>query len=353
MKYYAGLDVSMKETSICIVDEAGKIFYETCVSSEPAQITEKLKKTNFPLEKVALESGSISHWLTTQLIAQGIPAICVDARHISAILSVSVNKTDKNDARGIANAVRCGLYREVILKPQENVDIEVLLTARKGLVKQRTSLKNTIRGLLKSYGIRLGLITGNKKFLASVRQAIGCHSLLIQLSIETLLETFEIVETQINKLEKQLEKIAKADSDIVLLQTIPGVGLITAISFKMAVGDPARFSDSRDVGAYFGMTPKQYSSGEINKLGRISKCGHSEVRSLLVEAATVALTRAKLWSKLKAWGLKIVQKKGIKKASVAVGRKLAVIMHRMLITKEPFRLSDKNERGSIEEKIAV
>jgi transposase len=353
MKHYVGLDVSMKETSICIVDETGKFVYENLVASDPFEIANCLKKTNLTIEKVALESGSISHWLATQLINQGIPTICVDARHIAAILSVSVNKTDKNDARGIANAIRCGLYREVILKPQKNVDIEILLTARRGLVKQRTALKNTIRGLLKSYGIRLGLITGNKKFINNVRENIKERSSLVRMSIETLLSTFEIVEIQINKLEKELKEITKADADILLLQTIPGVGLITAISFKIAVGDPSRFDDSKDVGAYFGMTPKQYSSGETNKMGRISKCGHSEVRSLLVEAATVMLTRTKLWSKLKAWGLKIYRKKGMKKASVAVGRKLAVIMHRMLITKEPFRLSDKEEMESKKEKIAV
>lgn len=353
MKYYVGLDVSMKETSICIVDESGKNVYEQSVPSDPTSITECLKNTNLSIEKIGLESGSISYWLNTKLLKYGMPAICIDARHIAAILSVNVNKTDKNDARGIANAMRCGLYREVILKPQSNVDIEVLLAARKGLVKQRTALKNTIRGLIKTYGIRLGAITGNKKFLDAVRSGIKDTPAIVQLSIETLLNTFEVLEIQIHKLERQLKEIARTDSDIVLLQTIPGVGLITVLSFKMAIGDPSRFIDSRDVGAYFGMTPQQYASGEMNKQGRISKCGHAEVRSLLVEAATVMMTRAKLWSKLKAWGLKIMRKKGLKKASVAVGRKLAVIMHRMLITKEIFRLSDKEEKEIKKEKVAV
>ena len=353
MKHYVGLDVSMKETSICIVDESGKNVYEQSVLSDPISIVECLKNTNLSIEKIGLESGSISYWLTTQLLKYEMPVICIDARHIAAILSMNVNKTDKNDARGIANAMRCGLYREVKLKPQANVDIEVLLAARKGLVKQRTTLKNTIRGLLKTYGIRLGAITGNKKFLNTVRSHIKDSSSIVQVSIETLLGTFEVLEIQIDKLERQLKDIAEADSDITLLKTIPGVGLITAISFKMAIGDPLRFADSRNVGAYFGMTPQQYASGEISKQGRISKCGHTEVRSLLVEAATVLMTRTKLWSKLKAWGLKIMRKKGVKKASVAVGRKLAVIMHRMLITKEPFRLTDKEEKEIKKEKVAV
>lgn len=353
MKYYVGLDVSMKETSICIVDESGKNVYERSVPSDPISIVEHLKETKLPIEKIGLESGSLSHWLTTQLLKYEMPTICIDARHIAAILSVNVNKTDKNDARGIANAMRCGLYREVILKPQSNVDIEILLTARKGLVKQRTALKNTIRGLIKSYGIRLGAIIGNKNFLESVRHHIKDRSSIVQISIETLLTTFEILQIQIDKLEKQLKEIAQADPDISLLQTIPGIGLITAISFKMAIGNPSRFIDSRDVGAYFGMTPQQYASGEISKQGKISKCGQTEIRSLLVEAATVMMTRTKLWSKLKAWGLKIMRKKGMKKASVAVGRKLAVIMHRMLITKEPFRLTDNEEKEVKKEKVAV
>lgn len=269
----------------------------------------------------------------------GIPVICVDARHMAAILSLNVNKTDKNDARGIANALRGGLYREVHLKSQMAVDVCSLITARKTLVNQRTKLKNTIRGLLKGYGIRLST-TGTKSFSSKVREMLNALPSAAQMAVEGVLNGFQALEEQAQKLEKEIKHEAQNDSDACLLMTIPGIGPITALSFKAAIGDPKRFQNSRFVGAYLGMTPHQYSSGETQRLGRISKRGTAVVRSLLYEAAVVMLTRTKLWSRPKAWALKILRKKGMKKASVALGRKLAVIMHRMLITKQAFKLGN-------------
>lgn len=342
MKHYIGLDVSMKETSICIIDETGKTVYEGSEQSDPIRLADHIKKLRLDLEKIAIESGSISHWLVTQIQKLGLPAICVDARHIAAILSMNVNKTDRNDARGIANALRSGLYREVHLKSQPHVDVCCLITARKALVNQRTKLKNVVRGLLKTYGIRLAT-TGTKNFSERVLQALEGLPGSARLAIKAVLTGFQALETQVLGLEKQIKAEAQNDPDVRLLMTIPGVGPITALSFKAAIGDPTRFQDSRLVGAYLGMTPTQYSSGETQRLGRISKRGGAAMRSLLYEAAIVMLTRAKLWSKPKAWALKILRKKGMKKAAVALGRKLAVVMHRMLITKQAFKLGDPSE----------
>ena len=199
MKYYAGLDVSMKETFICIVDELGKPIFETSIPSDPFEIAKVIRKQKFSLEKVGIESGSISNWLTNQLIALEIPAVCVDSRHMSAILSAKINKTDKNDARGIANAMRCDLYKVVVLKTREDVGIEVLLTARRTLVQQRTTIKNTIRGLMKSYGIRLSPIVGNKKFLTAVRNILKNLSSVVQISLETLLVSMSLGGILCNK----------------------------------------------------------------------------------------------------------------------------------------------------------
>lgn len=343
MKHYIGLDVSMKETSICIIDEQGKVVKEGIEFSDPVRISEYIKKTQLTIEKVALESGCLSHWLLANLQQLGIPAICVDARKMSAVLSLNVNKTDQNDARGIADALRCNYYREVSLKAQNLVEIGTFLSARRALIGQRTTLKNIIRGLLKSYGIRL--TTGNKmSFSDAVRASAKEQATLVQTSIEALLTALTVLESEIKKMDKQLKDMAKVDSDAQLLMTIPGVGVITALSFKVAIGDPRRFKNSRSVGAYLGMTPKQYSSGEIQKQGRISKCGSSEMRSLLFESAVVLLTRTKVWCQPKAWALKILRKKGLKKAACALARKLAVIMHRIMITREPFRLCDTKEK---------
>jgi len=349
MNHYIGLDVSMKETSICVIDETGKIVYEGIEESDPTKLVTHIKALKLNVEKIAIESGSISHWLVSQMQKQGTPVICVDARHLAAILSLNVNKTDKNDARGIATALRGGLYREVHLKSQVHVDVCSLITARKTLVNQRTKLKNTIRGLLKSYGIRL-LTTGTNSFSEKVNESLQGLPFPPATAITAVLKGFQALDEQVLKLEKQIKIEAQNDPDICLLMSIPGVGPITALSFKAAIGDPARFQDSRFVGAYLGMTPHQYSSGETQRLGRISKRGTAAVRSLLYEAAVVMLTRTKVWSKPKAWALKILRKKGMKKAAVALGRKLAVIMHRMLITKQAFKLgnpSDEKDQPSI------
>ncbi len=248
---------------------------------------------------------------------------------MAAVLSTNPNKNDRNDARGIAQALRAGYIRPVTIKSQEDVDISMMLTARKMLVGQRRSQKNTMQGLLKSYGIRIQT-SGSQLFIKQVKEKISELPETCQLSITALIKTYESVDEQIVRLEQHLKIIARKDTAVKRLMTIPGVGIITALSFKIALRVPERFSDSRDVGAYLGMTPREYSSGETQRRGRISKCGHNQMRSLLVEAATVMLTRTKSWCKPKAWALKIAKKKGMKKAAVALGRKLSVIMHRNL-----------------------
>jgi transposase len=259
----------------------------------------------------------------------------MDARKMSTILSVRVNKTDKNDARGIAEALRAGMYTRVHDRPQESIDMGAVLAMRRLAVNHRTDIKNHIRGILKTYGIRLGSISP-AKFSQIVRNRLEGKNHLVRLSIEGLLEVFDKLHEKIETIDKELLLVAQQDKEAKLLTTVPGIGLITALTYKTEIFDPSRFQDSRTVGAYLGMTPKQYSSGETTKQGRISKCGSRELRFLLTEAGLVILTRSKKWSKLKAWGLRLMRKKGAKKASVAVGRKLAVIMHRMLIEQKEF-----------------
>lgn len=280
MKHYIGLDVSMKETTICVVDEAGSVVYEGSELSDPKKLAQHIQSLKLNIPKIALESGSISHWLVSQMQEFGLPVICVDARHMAAILSLNVNKTDRNDARGIADALRAGLYREVCLKSQTAVDLCTLITARKILVNQRMKLKNTVRGLLKGYGIRLST-TGMKSFSSKVLNSIQELPSAARMAIEGVLRGFLALEEEEEKLERQIKEEALNDA--------------SARTFVM-------------------------------------------------------LTRTKLWSKPKAWAMKILRKKGMKKAAVALGRKLAVIMHRMLITNETYKLGDQ----SIEkEKIAV
>jgi len=354
MKHYVGLDVSLKETSICIVNSEGNIVYQGQETTNPSKIAKHLRGINLSLEKVAIESGSLSHWLICGLQELRIPAICVDARHISSVLSMKINKTDQNDAHGIADALRCGYYREVSIKPQSLVETGTLLQSRAILVQERTKIKNAIRGLLKSYGIKIS-ITGKKAFSVRVKELIQNRVETVKAGIDALLLTFDLLDEQVKKLEKQIQELAKDNEDVQILTTIPGVGVITALSFLISLGDFRRFEDSRNVGAYMGLTPRQYSSGDVQRQGKISKCGPRQTRSLLVEAAVVMLTRTRSWNKPKAWAMKLQKKKGFKKAAVALARKLTVIMHRMLITREAFRLGDsieKQEKPVLEKKTA-
>lgn len=346
MKYYTGLDVSMKTTSVCIVDQDGKIILEETVATDPATLNAIIKATRLKIEKIAIESGSISHWLVEELIERDLPIICIDSRKMSKVLSLKINKTDKNDARLIAEALRCGFYSEVHQKTQENVDVRILINSRRTLKDVSIKLKNTIRGHLKAFGIRLGLVK-NKQFSIKVRELLKDKSEIVQCGLDELLATFESINLQLEKLEDKLEEMAKNDEDIQLLMTIPGIGIITAFTYKTYLGDPKRFKTSRAVGAYFGMTPRQYSSGETERQGKVSKCGSPEVRFLLNEAACSMLYCTKSWCRPKAWGLKLKKKKGHKKATMAVGRKLCTIMHRMLITKKPFEYGSPKEKDEM------
>jgi len=335
MKHYIGLDVSMKRTFICAMSEEGKVVHEGSEVTDPHLVADYLFKLGMKEMIVGFESGSLTPYLLRGFKEKGIDARCMDARKLSPILALKVNKTDKNDARGIAEALRAGMYTAVYCKPEESINRAILLTARRALVQQQTDLKNSVRGLLKGYGVRLGSISA-KKFGAAVRKKLEAHEEIVQLSIDCLIEAFDKLVEEIEKLDKKMLQIAAQDREVQRLMTVPGIGPVTALTYKAEIFDAGRFKKSRTVGAYLGMTPTQYASGETQRQGKTSKCGSKELRFLLVEAGIVILTRSKKWSKLRAWGQKIMRKKGLKKAAVAVGRKLAVIMHRMMVEEKDF-----------------
>ena len=335
MKHYIGLDVSMKRTFICVMNEQGKVVREGLENTDPHLIADYLSKLDLREMTVGFESGSLTPYLLAGFKERAVEAICMDARKLGPILALKVNKTDKNDARGIAEALRTGMYTQVHSKPEESINRAILLTSRRALVEQQTHLKNTVRGLLKGYGIRLGSISA-KKFSAAVMKRIESYHEIVILSIQCLLESFDKIVEETEKIDKKMLEIAYYDKEVQRFMTVPGVGSVTALTYKAEIFDATRFKKSRSVGAYLGMTPTQYASGETQRQGKTSKCGSKELRFLLVEAGIVILTRSKKWSKLKAWGLKIMRKKGLKKAAVAVGRKLAVIMHRMMLEEKDF-----------------
>lgn len=342
MNHYAGLDVSMNTTSICIVNEKGKVVKELESSSTPEAIDDCLTKTELKIEKVGLESGNLTHYLKKGLKKRGYEVIGMESRRMAAILETIINKTDKNDARGIAEALRVGHYKECVHRNDKSVEIRTILHGRRTAVEGRTHVITSIKGHLKVYGIKLGKGSG-KCFRVKVEEAIAVLNLGVQKVMKSLLNILDAFEKEIKELDQTVKDVGKEDQRVKLLQTVDGVGPITALAFVAEIDDPKRFEDSKDVAAYIGLTPTQYSSGEMQRQGGISKKGSKHTRCLLVEAATILLTRCQAWSKLKAWGLKLMRKIGKKKAIIAVARKLAVTMHRMLITGNPFERSSKKK----------
>ncbi len=243
MKYYAGLDISMKETFICILSEDGQRVYESHTYTDPKHIYDELHKSGYELDKVGIESGSLSGYLTKGLQTLGCRAICIDSRKMAAILSVTVNKTDKNDARGIADAIRCNHYKETRVRNDIDEAITILLKSRTTLVNSRRVLKNTMRGHLKIYGIRLGTVS-NKRFPESVRSYYSKLFPEAKEGIESLLKTYEALSIEIEGMEKSINKVCKQDKEVQLLMTAPGVGKIVALTFKTDIGDPSRFKKS-------------------------------------------------------------------------------------------------------------
>src|SRR5271167_2272784 len=339
MEQYVGLDVSLKLTAICIVDRTGKIEREGVVASDPEIIAAFVKSHAPHVARVGLETGATSTWLWTELKQLGLPVICIDARHAKAVLKMQINKSDRNDAVGIARIMQCGWYKEARVKDLDSHAIKALLVSRALLVKIKRDLENQIRGLLKN----LGLVIGRAKFNVFTVRAEGLIENRPKLvaAVRPLLEARKAIEQQVADLDRKVHKLARHDVQVRRFMTVPGVGPITALCFKATIDDPTRFKRSRSVGAYIGLTTRRHASGEIDWSGRISKCGDAMLRMYLFEAAGVLLTRVPKWSGLKAWGAKLTKRNGLRKAKVAVARKLAVILHRMWIDGTEFNWSTK------------
>jgi len=339
MEYYVGLDVSLKQTAVCIVDQKGAVRHEAMIPSDPDAIADFVQAHVESVVRIGLESGPTSTWLWTELNKMGLPVICIDARHAKAALKMQINKSDRNDAVGIARIMQTGWYREVRVKALDSHAIKALLVSRALLVKIKRDIENQIRGLLKNLGLVIGRAKMNT-FKTRAQELIEDKPALIAV-VEPLLIAREAIAQQIADLDRKVMRLARNDAQVRRFMTTPGIGPITALCYLATIDDPTRFNKSRNVGAYIGLTTRRYASGETDWTGRISKCGDAMLRSYLFEAANVLLTRVAKWSALKAWGMRIAKRSGIRKAKVAVARKLAVILHRMWIDGTEFNWSSK------------
>lgn len=342
MSYFVGLDVSLRSVAVCVIDKEGLIVLEQSTDCEAEAINICLRRFKDQITKVGFEAGVMSQTLFYGLQEVGYDVVCMEARHVSAALSAMRNKTDKNDARGIAQVVRSGWYRPVHMKSRDAHYIRALLSSRKAVLSKCVDLENEIRGLLRAFGIRLPAPLGHHRFEQTVLPIIAADESL-SFALMPMLEARAALYTQYRELDKRAKMTARQDLVCNLLMTTPGVGAMTALHFKAAIDDPLRFKSSRTVAAHFGLTPRRFQSGEVDNPGRISRAGDTNVRASLYSAANSLLTRTKHMSPLKSWGLRLVRRRGRKRGTVAVARKLAVILHRMWIDGTPYRWSDVEE----------
>ena len=335
MDHFAGLDVSVKDTSVCIVDSTGKIIREVKVASEPDALLAVLTNPAYHFKRIGLEAGPLSQWLFSALPDAGLPVICVETRHMRAVLQAQINKTDRNDARGIAQMIRAGLYRPVHVKTLRSQKLRMLLTHRKLLQAKAIAIENDLRATLRNFGLKVGVV-GTVKFEARVKELVENFPDLVAL-VEPLLVVRRVLREQISLLHRRVLAAVRDDEVCRRLMTVPGVGPVVALTYRATVDVPARFRKSKSVGAVFGLTPSRDQSGERDRPSAISRCGDEMMRTTLYEAAQAMLLRSAKWSWLKAWAMKVARHRGMKKAIVALARRLAVIMHRIWVDGTEFR----------------
>ena len=335
MEHYAGLDVSLEQTSVCVVDAQGQVVREAKVASEPEALIRFLCAQDLEIARVGLEAGPLSQWLHAGLVTAGYEAVLLETRHVKAALSAMTVKTDRRDARGIAQLLRLGWYRPVHAKSASAQEVRSLLTARKLIQSKLLDIESGIRGVLRGFGLKVGPISRGR-FEARICDLVEGQSML-ETVVGSMLAARAALQSEFARLHQALLALARADPVCRQLMSVPGVGAVVAITFKSGVDDPTRFRRSRDVGPHFGLTPRKYQSGELDVTGSISKVGDRMVRTALYEAASVMLTRTVRMSPLKSWAMGVAKRRGTKKARVALARKLGVILHRMWIDGTSFR----------------
>jgi transposase len=335
MDYYAGIDVSLEYSSVCVVDSGGKIVREGKVASDPEALIGYFGSLGLALARIGLEAGPLSQWLYAAMRQAGLSVELLETRHVHDAFKAMPVKSDRNDARGIAQLMRLGWFRPVHCKSIAAQELRAVLTARKLVQSKLRDVENSLRGILRGFGLKVGKTTA-RSFAGRIRELVAGQANL-ELIARALLAVHAVLLREFNGLERQVRMMARTHVKAKLLMTTPAVGPIVALTYAGAIDDPARFTSSKQTGAHFGLTPKKYQSGQTDYTGRISKIGDAAVREALYQAAHVMLTKpVKGCSQLKSWAMRIAGRAGMRKAKVALARKLAVIMHRMLADGKAF-----------------
>jgi len=313
MKYYAGIDVSLEQSSVCVVDGDGKLVREAKVSSDPTGLMAWFGGLGFEVERIGLEAGPLSQWLYAAMKQAGFGVELLETRHVHAAFKTMPVKTDRGDARGIAQLVRLGWFRAVHCKSLSAQEVRAQLTARKLVQSRLHDIEMSLRGILRGFGLRVGKVT-TARFEGRIRELVGGHPTL-EFIATSLLSVHAVLARELKSFERRVYAMARDDGRVRLLMSAPGVGAIVALTYVSAIDDPSRFKSSKMVGPHFGLTPKRYQSGETDVSGRISKIGDKQVRTVLYEAANSILTKPMKASALPAY----IQ---IPKYSIITGRQL-------------------------------
>jgi len=335
MEHYAGIDVSLECSSVCVVDVTGKIVRESKVASEPEALIGWFGLLGLGVARIGLEAGPLSQWLFARMREAGLAVELLETRHVRDAFKAMLVKSDRNDARGIAQLMRLGWFRPVHCKSMGAQETRAMLTARKLVQSKLRDIENSLRGILRGFGLKVGKTT-QRSFAGRVRELAAGHPAL-QTIVQALLVVHAVLLREFNGFEKRVRIMARTHVQARLLMTTPAVGPIVALTYASAIDDPGRFKSSKAAGPHFGLTPRKHQSGETDRTGRISKIGDAAVREALYQAAHVMLTKAvKGCSELKSWAMRIARRAGMRKAKVALARKLAVILHRMLADGQAF-----------------
>jgi transposase len=337
MDHYAGIDVSLECSSVCVVDASGKIVREVKVASEPEALIGCFGSFEFELMRIGLEAGPLSQWLYAGMKEAGLAVELLETRHVRDAFKAMPVKSDRNDARNIAQLMRLGWFRPVHCKSEAAQETRAMLTARTLVQSKLLDVESSLRGILRGFGLKVGRTTSTR-FAGRIKELVAGHPRL-EVIAEALLAVHAVLLHEFKGFEKRVRTTARHDARAQLLMTTTGVGAVISLTFASAIDDPSRFKSSKRVGSHFGMTPKKHQSGETDITGRISKIGDKSVRTALYQAAHIILTRPVKGSALKSWALRLAKRSGMAKAKVALARKLAVIMHRMLVDGKPFNFA--------------
>ena len=336
MDVYIGLDVSLASTAVCVLSEKGKVLREATVDSEPDALVLFLQDLPQAISCVGLEAGPLSQWLYKEMTDAGVPTVLMETRQVKGFLKTMPIKTDKRDALGIARLLQAGWATAVHCKSIPAQETRALLTGRKAVQKVIIDLELSLRGVLRNFGLKTGPVS-KKRYDERVRELATGNKMLMA-TAEPILRALTALRKELDLMEKQVRGMARNNSVCRLLMTMPGVGPIVALTFATAIDDPTRFRKSKDIGPWAGLTPSRDESGERVVVGSITKAGDAGLRAALYQAANVMLNHGgQNW--LKAWALRTAERRGKKRATVALARRIGVVLHRMWVDGTEFRFT--------------